>query len=93
MLELLFGISPDSLNSHAQFIHKYGLNFTLLSDEDHRISEAFHVWQEKNSFGKKSMGIVRTTFVVDQQGFIRWIESPVQVEGHIERVLEALTKL
>lgn len=86
----LIGVSPDNAQSHQQFMSKYDLTFTLLTDEDHRICETFGVWQEKNVYGKKSMGVVRTTFVIDSQGMIRWIERPVKVEGHAERVIEAL---
>ena len=89
---LVIGISPDNSSSHNQFINKYSLNFTLLSDEDHHLCQLFDVWQEKINFGKKSMGIIRTTFVVDAQGVIRWIERRVSVEGHAERVLAALKK-
>lgn len=89
----LIGISPDTSQSHSQFIQKYGLNFTLISDENHQICETFDVWKEKNSYGKKHMGVIRSTFIVDGQGFIRWIERPVQVEGHAVRVLQALEPL
>ncbi|CUI15723.1 bacterioferritin comigratory protein [Candidatus Protochlamydia naegleriophila] len=86
----VIGVSPDSAASHARFTSKYGLNYTLLPDPTHHLCELFGVWQEKVVFGKKRMGVVRTTFIVDAQGIIRWIESPVRVEGHAERVLEAL---
>lgn len=89
----LIGVSPDNAQSHQKFISKYILNFTLLTDENHKICESFGVWQEKMSYGKKSMGVIRTTFIIDGKGFIRWMESPVKVEGHAERVLEALKKI
>lgn len=89
----VIGVSPDSAASHKRFSTKYGLNYTLLPDPTHRMCELFGVWQEKTVFGKKGMGVVRTTFIVDAQGVIRWIESPVRVEGHADRVLEALQSL
>lgn len=86
----LIGVSPDTPDSHQKFAVKYGLNFKLVSDPNHQICKSFDVWQEKESFGKISMGIIRTTFIIDKKGIIRWMERPVQVEGHADRVLEAL---
>jgi thioredoxin-dependent peroxiredoxin len=65
----------------------------LLNDETHQICEAFGVWQEKTYMGKTKMGVVRSTFLIDEKGLIQWIESPVKVEGQFERVLEALNQL
>lgn len=86
----VIGISPDTHESHLKFKTKYGLNFTLLSDPDHKICEAFDVWQEKDNFGKKYLGVLRSTFIIDEKGKISWIERPVQVEGHAERILQIL---
>ncbi len=84
------GISPDSIESHQQFKKKYDLNFPLLADTDHSVCDAFDVWKEKSMYGKTYFGVIRSTFVVDSEGIIRWIERPVKVEGHIERVLNAM---
>lgn len=89
----VIGVSPDSSRSHSKFKVKYQLHFPLLSDESHQLCEAFGVWQEKSFMGKKSMGVIRSTFIIDSQGVIRWVESPVRVEGHVDRVLKALQQL
>ncbi len=89
----VIGVSPDSAASHERFSTKYALNYTLLPDPAHHLCELFGVWQEKVVFGKRGMGVVRTTFIIDAQGVIRWLESPVRVEGHADRVLEALQSL
>ena len=89
----VFGISPDSSYSHQKFIDKYNLNFTLLSDETKEVCKKFDVLQEKTTFGKTSIGVVRTTFLVDKKGIIQWIERPVSVEGHVDRVKEAVKEL
>jgi peroxiredoxin Q/BCP len=86
----ILGVSPDSENSHEKFSQKYQLNFTLLSDPSLEICHLFGVWQEKKIFGKTTMGVVRSTFIVDTQGIIQWMETPVRVEGHAERVLQAI---
>lgn len=84
------GISPDSIESHKQFKEKYQLNFSLLSDEKHKVCEQFDVWQEKNLYGNKSMGVERSTFLIGSNGTIRWVERKVKVEGQIERLLNAI---
>ncbi len=86
----LIGISPDSVESHQKFYRKYNLNFTLLADPEHQVCDLFDVWQEKNLYGNKSMGVVRSSFLIDAEGKIRWIERSVKVEGHIERVIHAI---
>lgn len=87
---LVLGVSPDSSQSHQKFIEKYHLNFSLLADENKELSRKFDVIQEKAAFGQQKMGIERTTFLIDRDGIIRWIERPVTVEGHVDRVLAAL---
>lgn len=87
---ILIGISPDSEKSHEDFIEKHGLNFTLLSDASRDVGRKFDVFIEKNDDGKTSNALERTTFIIDSRGIIRWIERPVNVEGHTKRVLEAL---
>ncbi len=84
------GISPDSIESHQKFKEKYSLNFPLLADTDHSVALAFDVWKEKSMYGKTYFGVIRSTFVIDGEGIIRWIERPVKVDGHIERVLNVM---
>ena len=87
----VFGVSRDSLQSHAKFRGKYGLNFPLLSDGDGRVTEAYGVWKEKNLYGRKSWGIERTTFLIDEGGRIARIWPRVKVDGHVDEVLAALS--
>lgn len=87
------GISPDSDASHNQFIAKQALNFSLISDLRHELCSLFGVWEEKTAGDTKKWGVTRTTFLIDGNGIIRWIEKPVQVQGHAERILQALKNL
>ncbi len=89
----IFGVSKDDLKSHAKFAEKYELPFTLISDVDGSICESFGVWVEKSMYGKKYMGIERTTYLIDQAGIIREIWSKVKVDGHAEEVLAAIKSL
>lgn len=89
----VIGISPDSTASHDKFKSKYNLNFTLLPDEAHQLCELFDVWGERVVFGERKLGVIRSTFIVDSKGIIRWIEKPVQVEGHVERIITAINTL
>ena len=66
----VIGVSKDSVESHRKFADKYNLTFTLLSDTDKKVIEAYDVWKEKNMYGKKSMGVVRTTYLIDEEGMI-----------------------
>jgi thioredoxin-dependent peroxiredoxin len=86
----VLGISPDSVASHGKFAGKIKLPFPLLSDPDKNISMAYGVYKEKNMYGKKVMGIERTTFIIDPQGIIQKIFPKVKVEGHIVALLDAL---
>jgi peroxiredoxin Q/BCP len=86
----IIGISPDQPAAHAKFAAKYGLPFTLVPDPDHAIAEAYGVWKEKSMYGRKYMGIERTTFVIDEQGKIEHIFHKVKPAGHAAQVLEAL---
>ena len=88
---VILGVSPDSVKSHDKFKQKFELPFTLISDEDHKIAEAYGVWQEKSMYGRKYMGIERTTVVIDPKGRIRKIFPKVKVTGHVEDVLEAVS--
>ena len=85
---VVLGVSPDSVKSHEKFKQKFDLPFPLLSDEDHRIAEAYGAWQEKSMYGKKYMGIARSTFVIDEKGKIEQIYDKVKVKGHVAELLE-----
>jgi len=84
------GVSADSPEALQKFRDKYQLNFPLLSDPEHKTLEAYGVWQEKNLYGKKSMGIVRTTYIIGPDGRVTHLFPRVKVDGHIEQVLEAV---
>lgn len=87
---VVIGVSGDSETSHKKFADKNELQFTLLSDESKEILEKFEVWKEKSMYGKKYMGIERTTFIIDEDGIIKKIFHKVKVDKHIDEVLEAL---
>ncbi|MGL5720330.1 MAG: peroxiredoxin [Alphaproteobacteria bacterium] len=87
---VIVGISPDGLESHEKFKAKYQLPFWLAADEGAKVCQLYDVWKEKNLYGKKSMGVERTTFLIDPQGTILRIWPKVKVEGHAQEVLEAL---
>lgn len=89
---VILGISPDSVESHKKFAEKYNLPFTLLSDEPREVIEKYEVWKEKNNYGKKYMGVERTTFLIDENGIISKIFPKVKVDGHDQELLEALKK-
>ena len=83
---VILGVSRDSLTSHDKFITKYELPFILLSDEKEEVCNLYGVLKEKNMFGKKSIGIERSTFVIDENGIISKIYRKVKVTGHIEQL-------
>ncbi len=87
---VILGVSKDSVASHQKFTEKYKLPFDLLSDSDGKLSEAFGVWQEKSFMGKKYMGIVRSTFLIDENGKIIKEWRNLKVPGHMEDVLAEL---
>jgi thioredoxin-dependent peroxiredoxin len=87
---VVLGVSADSVDSHSKFAAKYELSFPLLSDEEKIVLKAYGVWREKSMYGRKFMGIERTTFIIDEQGIIAHIFPRVKVEGHVETVLAAL---
>lgn len=89
---VILGVSPDGAASHAKFSTKYDLNFPLLSDESKSMMRSYGVWQEKSMYGRKYMGVVRTTFIIDEGGKISHIFPKVKVEGHTEEVLKALSE-
>jgi peroxiredoxin Q/BCP len=85
----IIGISKDPPAKHDKFKDKYDLNFTLASDEDGKVLEAYGVWVEKNMYGRKYMGIERTTFLIDEKGKVANVWRKVKVNGHVDAVLEA----
>jgi peroxiredoxin Q/BCP len=89
----VFGISKDSMASHSKFEAKHDLKVPLLSDENDEVCEAYGVWKEKSMYGKKFMGIERSTFLVDADGKIAKVWRKVKVPGHAEEVLEAVRAL
>ncbi len=86
----LLGVSADSVESHVKFRDKFKLNFPLLADVDHKVAEKYGAWREKNMYGKKSMGIQRSTYLIDAKGKVAKVWKAVQVDGHDEKVIEAL---
>ena len=86
----MLGVSPDSVESHKKFKHKFSLPYRLLADVGHAVAERYGVWQEKSFMGKRSMGVVRTTFVIDRDGRIAQVFEKVQAEGHADEVARAL---
>jgi len=89
----VLGVSIDSQERHRKFIEKQKLPFTLISDEDKKLVEKYGVWKEKSMYGKKFMGIIRSTFIIDKKGKICKIYPKVKVKGHVEEVLEFLKEL
>jgi peroxiredoxin Q/BCP len=89
----IFGVSRDSLTSHEKFKEKQKFNFDLISDEDEKLCSIFDVIKEKNMYGKKHMGIERSTFLIDEKGVLRNEWRKVKVKGHVEEVLEAVKNL
>jgi len=90
---VVLGVSPDDPKSHGRFRDQHGLNFRLLSDVDHQVAMQYGAWREKVRFGKKSMGIQRSTYLIDGQGIVRKVWKKVNVDGHDEQVLAALKQL
>ena len=86
----VIGVSPDSIKSHLKFKEKQSLNFILLSDPEHKLAEAFNVWVEKSMYGRKYMGIERSTFVLDENMNIIKEWRKVKVKGHVDEVIEYL---
>jgi thioredoxin-dependent peroxiredoxin len=89
---VVLGVSADSIASHCKFRDKFGLAFPLLSDDDHSVLEAYGAWGEKSLYGKKSIGIIRTTVVIDEAGKVKKVFPKVKVKGHVEAVLEAVAE-
>lgn len=90
---VVIGVSRDSVESHDKFKKKYKLPFTLASDEDGTVTEAYGTWVEKSMYGRKYMGIERATFLIDGKGVVRQVWRKVKVPGHVEEVLAAVKAL
>jgi len=89
----VFGVSPDPVKDVTKFAEKFQLNFPLLADEDHAVSEKYGVWGEKSMYGKKYMGVARTTFIIGPDGKIARVFERVKPEGHDQEVLAALKEI
>jgi peroxiredoxin Q/BCP len=87
---VVLGVSPDSVRKHQNFRKKFDLPFTLLADTDHAVAERYGVWGEKTFWGRKYMGVLRTTFLIDAAGKIARVWEDVSVEGHADEVARAL---
>jgi peroxiredoxin Q/BCP len=87
---VVLGVSPDAVTRHRKFKEKYGLPFTLLADPEHEVAEAYGVWTERSMYGKKYMGIERSTFVIDAEGNVAKIMRRVKPDTHAEAVLAVL---
>lgn len=93
MNAVILGVSPDSVKSHKKFADKYNLSFSLLSDEEKSVIETYDVWKEKSMYGRKYMGVERTTFVIDKNGKIRKVFNKVRVPDHDRQILETLKEI
>ncbi len=87
---VVIGVSADSPESHEKFAGKYALPFPLVSDEEKELLKAYGVWQKKSMYGRSFMGIVRSTFVIDERGVVAHVFPKVKAEGHVEEVLGVL---
>ena len=87
---VVLGVSPNSAKSHEKFATKFNLPFTLVPDEDHKICEAYGVWKEKSMYGRKYMGVERTTFIIASDGTIKKIFRKVKPAGHAKAVLASI---
>jgi peroxiredoxin Q/BCP len=90
---VVLGVSPDTTKSHRKFADKYELPFTLLADPEKRVCQEYGVWKEKNMYGRKYMGVERTTFVIDKKGMVAKVFPKVKVDGHADAVLETIRTL
>jgi peroxiredoxin Q/BCP len=86
----ILGVSPDDTASHDKFKEKYGLSITLAADSEKEVAEAYGVWMEKSMYGRKYMGVDRSTFLIDQEGIIARVWRNVKVPGHVEDVLDTV---
>jgi peroxiredoxin Q/BCP len=89
---VVLGVSPDSIDSHRAFKEKFDLPFLLLADEDHAVAEEYGAWGEKMNYGRKYTGLIRSTFIIGEDGKIQHVFPKVRAKGHIAKVLEALSE-
>lgn len=87
---VVLGVSPDDVTSHQEFSKKFKLNFPLLADLDHKIADKYGAWREKNMYGKVSMGIQRSTYLIDAAGVVAHVWKKVTVDGHDQQVIDAI---
>lgn len=90
---VVLGVSTDSLKSHQKFADKFDLTFPLLADEQHEVAEKYGAWVEKSQYGRKYLGIERSTFLIDKKGKLAGVWRKVKVAGHVDAVAEAMKKL
>jgi peroxiredoxin Q/BCP len=89
----VIGVSPDAVDSHQRFTGKFDLNFPLLADPQKQVAKLYGVWKKKSLYGREFMGIERTTFLIDKAGTVRKVFPKVRVDGHAEKVIQALKEL
>ena len=90
---VVLGVSPDSVKSHDGFKSKYNLNFSLISDSDKSICKSYDVLGEKSLYGKKYIGVIRTTYIIDNKGMIKYVDPKVSVEDHVDDIINKLKEL
>jgi thioredoxin-dependent peroxiredoxin len=90
---VVLGVSPDDVKSHRKFKEQYQLPYRLLVDEGHRLADAFGIWKEKTLYGRKYMGVERTTVIIDRDGRVARIFAKVQIDGHVQAVEAAVREL
>lgn len=90
---MIYGVSPDDVASHQRFRKKHKMPFHLLADTEHKVAEAYGVWQRKAMYGKMFFGVVRTTYVIDPDGNVAKVFEKVKAEGHGEEVATAIEEL
>ena len=90
---VVLGVSPDKETTHAKFAGKFGLPFTLLADTEHEVAEKYGAWGEKSLYGRKFLGIIRSTFLIGADGKVARVWPKVKVAGHVDEVLEAVKSL
>ena len=90
---MVLGVSPDDIESHRKFKKKHELPYQLLVDEGHKLADAFGIWKEKSMYGRKYMGVERTTVLIDRNGEVAKIFPKVEIAGHVQQVVEAVRDL
>ena len=90
---VVLGVSPDAEKTHAKFVGKFGLPFTLLADTEHQVAEKYGSWGQKSLYGRKFLGIIRSTFLIGSDGKVAKVWPKVKVAGHVDEVLEAVKSL